>query len=1044
MPHPSRRMTGVMAMLAATSITAMSTANGAPAGPDDSARERAAEVRLDEPLTGQAADIDDGLVGARGDVRVSIRLAEPSLAQGGDAAAIADQQAEVIAAVEAAGGSVDGTADTVLNVVFATIDGDEVDGLVDTGVISTVNEVADYELDLSETVPYIGATEVQDSGNSGAGVKVAVLDSGVDYTHEALGGEGTLAAYEAAHGVNCELGADGTLTCDDPNFTTRDGLFPTDKVVEGVDFVGEDWPVGPRTTDDDPIDYDGHGTHVADIIAGELGVAPDASIVAVKVCSAVASSCNGVSLILGMEYAVQTAQVDIINMSLGSVYGQAFDDDLSAAVDAATAAGVLTVASAGNSANKPYVTGSPAAAPTALSVAQTQTPSARLPFLNVVDGSGETSAVIRAVFQEWSMEPDAVVSGPLVYGDGAGNNLDGCVPFAESFVDDDPGTIDEPPVVLVDRGACSFTTKIANVANAGGIVGIIGLVAPGDPFSGAYDAAGCDPDGDGELNCDDIPGYMISQEDSNALKNALQGDAVSIVIDPAEGEDLVGTLVGSSSRGPTINFNNLIKPEIGAPGASISAEAGTGTETTPFGGTSGAAPMVAGSAALVLADDPGLVPQQIKSLLVNTAETDIDTEPGAGLAPITRIGGGEVRVDRAVASSASAWETEAVDPTLSFGFIDVPGTWSDTKTVTVENYGDEEIDYTISPTFRFEDDAANGAVTPSLSTQSLTVPAGGSATFDITLQIEGAALRDWTANSGALGADPSWLDLLEYDGYVRLDAVGDADDIHLPWHVLPRKAADIDVTQDRKNYTLTNVGADVAPLEIYNLIATSEDLAEGPRGGLAPTPDFRAAGVAFYDVPATFCESKLLVGFAVNSWERTVHANAPALYEFDIDTDMDGEPDYAVFNADLSLLGGSFGFSDGRNAVYAQNLDTGTQSVFFFVDHDTNSANTVLLACGEQIGLDAKSIKKRQVGVAFAQDVYFGGPGDTVEVAFGAGKTKPPLRVGNTPVQFLDVAPGDATQVRLFANNSSTDGALVMVRDGAPEGEEAFILSKDQ
>ena len=100
------------------------------------------------------------------------------------------------------------------------------------------------------------------------------------------------------------------------------------------------------------------GTHVADIIAGLNGVAPGANILAVKVCSAVSPACSGVALLQGMEYAVDpdgdgnpVDRVDVINMSLGSDYGQPFDDDLSAAVDAASALGVLSVCSAGKQNN---------------------------------------------------------------------------------------------------------------------------------------------------------------------------------------------------------------------------------------------------------------------------------------------------------------------------------------------------------------------------------------------------------------------------------------------------------------------------------------------------------------------------------------------------------------------------------------------------------------------------------------------------------------------------------------------------------------------
>ena len=110
--------------------------------------------------------------------------------------------------------------------------------------VHTVRQLHDYQLDLSETVPYIGATAVQNVGFNGAGVRVAVLDTGIDYTHKFFGGPGTAAAYTAAY---------GTTTADTRN-TTTDGLFPTAKVVGGFDFVGERWPSGPLAPDPDPID----------------------------------------------------------------------------------------------------------------------------------------------------------------------------------------------------------------------------------------------------------------------------------------------------------------------------------------------------------------------------------------------------------------------------------------------------------------------------------------------------------------------------------------------------------------------------------------------------------------------------------------------------------------------------------------------------------------------------------------------------------------------------------------------------------------------
>ena len=117
---------------------------------------------------------------------------------------------------------------------------------------------------------------------TGKGVRVGVIDSGIDYTHVAFGGAGTEAAYEAAYGESN----------DDSRNVTLDGLFPTAKVAGGFDFVGESWPGddGIEDPDPDPIDFEGHGTHVADIIGGVKGVAPGVKLYALKVCSAVATS----------------------------------------------------------------------------------------------------------------------------------------------------------------------------------------------------------------------------------------------------------------------------------------------------------------------------------------------------------------------------------------------------------------------------------------------------------------------------------------------------------------------------------------------------------------------------------------------------------------------------------------------------------------------------------------------------------------------------------------------------------------------------------
>src|SRR2546426_311955 len=228
------------------------------------------------------------------------------------------------------------------------------------GVVA-VRPVLDYSIDLSQTVPYIGATAVQNLGVIGRGVRVAVLDTGIDYTHRNLEGSGTAADYTAAF---------GTSLSDSRNQTVNPALFPTSKVVGGYDFVGEQWPNGPLAPDPNPIACGGvggcdgtHGTHVADIIGGHStdgthkGVAPGAQVYAVKVCSSVSPACSGIALLEGIDFALDpngdgdlSDAVDVVNMSLGSNYGQ-FEDDLTAASENAVRLGVVVACAAGNAAD---------------------------------------------------------------------------------------------------------------------------------------------------------------------------------------------------------------------------------------------------------------------------------------------------------------------------------------------------------------------------------------------------------------------------------------------------------------------------------------------------------------------------------------------------------------------------------------------------------------------------------------------------------------------------------------------------------------------
>jgi minor extracellular serine protease Vpr len=1034
------------------------------------------ELKLSEPVTMNTdrplAKVDRSLAAAKGRVDVVVRLASQALgslaakgaaAQREGARKITGEQTAITAKVRRldSGARVLGTVRSALNAVVVRVKADQLAKLADDPRVVSIRPVRDHQLDLSETVPYIGATAVQNLGFDGTGVRLAILDTGVDYTHVAFGGPGTVLAYKNAYGVK---------TKDAKNTKINDAykgvkLFPTAKVIGGYDFVGEAWTGGlgspPLAPDPDPIDCSpavigcggGHGTHVADIAAGQTpgapGVAPGAQLYAVKVCSSITTSCSGLAMIQGMDWALDpngddnTADhADVLNMSIGSPYGQANDDDTSAAVETLVAAGMIVVGSAGNSGDKPYVTGTPAATAGDISVAQTATPSA-VTFAMQILAPASIAGPYEAVLQPWSHPLDFVAANePVQYGNGTGGNLLGCDPFAAGSL--------AGKIVLVDRGVCNFSLKIANIAAAGGKIGIIGLVTTDDPFEGAL---GLCPDN----LCSAIPGFMVHQLTATRIKNNLA--TVRVTFDPANGIPLVGHMVGSSSRGPD-NFGNSIKPEIGAPGASVSAVVGTGNGTEPFGGTSGAAPMVTGSAALLHQAYPSRSVLEIKAVLMNAAETDIMNRPaefGGDKAPITRIGGGEVRVDRALHSPAAAWVSGTESAALSFGFHDITAsTTSMVKTIRVRNYSDAAITYGISSTFRFANDAANGAISLS-APPTVLVPAHGIATFDVTLTIDGTLLLNWTLNSGSAGANGARLTTLEYDGYVWLDdqstAADDAHRLHLPWQVLPRRSGDVEAASDEVTLVggigtvdlTNNSSVGTARIDSYSLVATSPDDPGTGTGDAIADVDLRAFATATFAVPAATCASQIAFVYMVNTWERQIHADAPALFEVDLDTDRDGDIDYAVFNQDLA---GANALSDGRNLVFVLNVATGVASAFFFTDHGMNASNTGLTFCGEQVGLALADVGKSIDATVFAVDFYQSGTvRDEIddltlvvggERFFGTVNDIAPLGIETLTVSDVGAAGANPSESGVLL---VLDAARSGFRGGSPAGNDALLIN---
>lgn len=1013
-------------------------------------------------------NVAPALLHAKGRVDVIVRLQAPSLAQAvsgkgaGGAKRISSnieqrayvrgldlRQRQLSGSISRLGGKTFANFTKALNGMAVNIAASRIPALARLPGVVSVKPVVNYQLDLAETVPLIGAAAAQAHGFTGTGIRVAVLDTGIDYTHASLGGPGTLTAYTDAY---------GTSTGDSKN-TTRDGLFPTAKVVDGYDFVGEDWDGSnsspPLAEDDDPIDCSptvigcdgGHGTHVADIIAGvgtHPGVAPGASLLAVKVCSSVSTACSGVALLEGMEFALDpngdsslADHVDVVNMSLGQAYGQ-FEDDLSAASADAVAAGVVVVASAGNNADRPYILGSPSSTPEVISVAQTTVPSDKL-FLLKTPAPPSLAPSVVAVPQPWSPTP-TLVSGPLQYGNGGGGNLNGCAAFGA-------GTL-TGKIVLVDRGSCNVSIKVANGSAGGALAVVIANNAdqgPGDtPPIFAY--------GGGTIT---VTGYTIRRDDGLTLKGSALGQIATI--DPSSAVPFVENMVASSSRGPSYSYN-AIKPDIGAPGASVSAEAGTGTadHDTAFGGTSGAAPMVSGSVALMLQAHPGRRPAEIKAALMNTGETDIGINPVSlpgYLAPITRIGGGEVRVDDAIDTDTAAWDKDTGAGSLSFGYQPEIGHGVDviSRTLVIHNYGNKTRLYDIDPKFRYPDDKASHAV--DIVTQPFVlVPGHSERSIKVLVFIKPEKLPDWNLNGGELGGSGYLLQGDEFDGYINIRSIGwrfhhhgDKDNIHVAWQVLPHKSADVKPSS-------TNVvlgGGGTAPLKLKNLNgATAGDVdvfaLTGTSPALPPTAfpgpgdnfatiDLRAVGVRQADCG----ESQPCLQFGINTYDLRTHPNYPA--EFDIYLNTDGLPgdDYVLFNVE----NGGFG-ATGQTIVYTYSLTGGGVVDAFYMDADLNSGNAILTGSMEAMGMTPPY---KFDATVYAFDNYFvsGPPTDAVGPmtytadtprydASGVQSAVVPVNFTGTTLT-VHAVPGGA------AASPSQTGLLLMYRNARP-GHEADAI----
>jgi 2',3'-cyclic-nucleotide 2'-phosphodiesterase (5'-nucleotidase family)/subtilisin family serine protease len=582
----------------------------------------------------------------------------------------------------------------------------------------------EYGVDLDVSHDYMGSSAMWDAAggqaNAGAGIKVAVLDTGIDEEHPFF---------------------DPTGFTYPPGFPKGDSRYTTEKVIAARGYYrADDPPANPG-----PTDYDSHGTGTSGIIAGNLdttsvisnafstitktvsGVAPAAQLMNYQLFYTSVSGSQSAwtpEILMAIEDMVADG-ADVSNNSWGGV------DNLAPAVDPigvafqnAVDAGVIVVKSAGNSGPEYHSLGD--AMPQSLIIAGGNDFGRRVGASASVTGPGTVPSELTnmlAIEADFTPALTGVLTGTYVYvGRTDPANFEGCNPF-----DATTAAAVEGNIALISRGGCRFDAKVQNADDAGAVAAIIFNNLPGDlPFTMSGDPR-------------DIPAVMLGNEAGwNMADWEADNPATStVMIDPAlayiPGAALPDTMYQSSSRGPDLAQEMGV--DVIAPGSAAWTSYSTTGGWSTVNGTSFSAPFAAGAAAVLKQMYPTWEAANIESAMMGTAKNqgiykDYAQTEHAG---VLDMGAGRLQFDKMVDpglvfdnnSSLSfkqmrAGTSKIITVVATDVFSRDPGT-PFVYTVAISETGD------ITTTANF---------TLSVSPSSLTFDDDGdTASFDVTMEI---------------------------------------------------------------------------------------------------------------------------------------------------------------------------------------------------------------------------------------------------------------------------------------------------------------------
>lgn len=504
-----------------------------------------------------------------------VELASPPTVEGTSQATVRAEKDQFRAAARAAGVRFQEkfTYDKLFNGISVRIDRGQLGALARVpGVVAIypVSKIQTPPLNpadpgMTSALAMTGADYAQSVlGLSGRGIKVAIIDTGIDYDHPDLGGNGVPTPSPGGPSPN----------------------FPNSRVITGYDFVGDNYNAdgtGDQLVphpDPWPDDCAGHGTHVSGIVGAHgsiVGVAPNVKFGAYRVFGCAGSSGDDV-IMAALEQALDD-HMDVVNMSLGADYTWP-QSPLGKASDRLVRHGVVVVAAMGNAgATGLYSGGAPGEGHLVIAAASFDNTQVTLTSFTL----SPDNAAIGYTPAAGAPAPPTSGSFPMARTGTPTTTNDGCNPLA-------PGSL-TGKVALIRRGTCSFYIKASNAQTAGaaGVVlynNVAGFVNPTVAGTPAIT----------------IPVVMVTAVDGALINGRIAGAGVTmtwtnnLVNEP----NPTGNLISSfSAYGLAPDLT--LKPDIGAPGGSIRSTfpIELGSYTT-LSGTSMATPATAGGVALLL------------------------------------------------------------------------------------------------------------------------------------------------------------------------------------------------------------------------------------------------------------------------------------------------------------------------------------------------------------------------------------------------------------------------------------------------------------